>query len=109
MKVSNSNSYPIPKHGWTCFFCGETFTTPGSAQDHFGSEPYAEVACKIKAGEERGLIMELRKVEAELARYRNEDSDKDREFYKMKVDHSIALRKAEEQGYERGLLDGRDN
>lgn len=24
-------TYPMPKHGWTCFHCGETFTTVGSA------------------------------------------------------------------------------
>ena len=67
------DTYPIPADGWTCFHCGEKFTTPGSARDHFGCEPCADPACRIKVGEERGLVMALRKVEAELERYRNED------------------------------------
>ena len=27
--------YPMPAHGWTCFWCGETFKTPGAARKHF--------------------------------------------------------------------------
>ena len=69
------DTYPMPAHGWTCFHCGETFTTPGSARDHFGCEPCADPACRIKVGEERGLVMALRKAEKELERYRVEDSN----------------------------------
>jgi hypothetical protein len=68
------DTYLMPAHGWTCFHCGETFTTPSSARDHFGCEPCADPACRIKVGEERGLVMALRKAEVELERYRNEDS-----------------------------------
>ncbi|HEX7330345.1 MAG TPA: hypothetical protein VF290_02530 [Pyrinomonadaceae bacterium] len=66
-------TYPMPKHGWTCFHCGETFTTIGSAQDHFGATPESRAGCLIDhvaletgTGTERGrgLLMELRKVEA---------------------------------------------
>lgn len=57
--------YPRPAHGWTCFHCGETFTTPGGAQDHFGETPASVPGCLIKLGNERGLLMALRKVEAE--------------------------------------------
>ena len=53
----------IPPLGWTCFHCGEVFTTPGSAQDHFGKTPNSIAGCQIKVGEERGLLMELRRVE----------------------------------------------
>jgi len=95
----------MPVHGWTCFFCGETFTTPGAARDHFGGDPLDNTACQIKAGEERGLVMALRKAEDELRRYRNEDSDIDRKYYAIQSDHAIALRRAEEQGYARGLID----
>lgn len=63
--MTTNDTYPQPAHGWTCFHCGETFTTPGSAQDHFGETPDKVPGCKIKVGEERGLLMELRKVEAE--------------------------------------------
>ena len=96
------------KHGWTCFFCGETFTTPGSAQDHFGAAQFGNAACQIKAGEERGLVMALRRAEAELASYRSEDSEKDRAMHRMQSDHHEALRRAEEEGYARGLRDARE-
>ncbi len=54
----------MPKGGWTCFHCGETFTSPGGAEDHFGATPGYKPACLIKLGEERGLVMALRKAEA---------------------------------------------
>ncbi len=94
------DTYPMPAHGWTCFHCGETFTTPGSARDHFGCEPCADPACRIKVGEERGLVMALRKAEKELERYRVEDSDADRHFHAMRAraeaaESQIAERDAE--------------
>lgn len=61
------DTYPMSKHGWTCFHCGETFTTFGAARDHFGATPEAEIGClinKVRPGEERGLLMALRKSEA---------------------------------------------
>lgn len=33
---SPSPTYTPPAHGWTCFHCGETFKTPGTARLHFG-------------------------------------------------------------------------
>lgn len=60
------DTYDQPKHGWTCFHCGETFTTPGRARDHFGGTPNSMAACRIKFGDEMGLLMELRKAEAAL-------------------------------------------
>ncbi len=104
---SDSDTYPMPAHGWTCFHCGETFTTPGAARDHFGETELEVAGCQIKAGKERGLLMALRKAERELDRYRAEDSDKDRELRALAADHHAALRREEEKGYERGLADGR--
>lgn len=100
-----TDTYPMPEHGWVCFFCGETLTTPGAARDHFGSTPLSIAACQIKAGEELGLVMALRRAEDELRRYRDEDSDKDRQMAAMQSDHAKALGRAEELGYERGLKD----
>lgn len=88
---------------WTCFHCGETFTTPGSARDHFGADPLAEPGCRIKAGAERGLLMALRKAEEELARHRQEDSVIARELHRLQSEFSDKLQSAEELGYERGL------
>lgn len=60
-------AYNQPKHGWTCFHCGETFTTVGGASGHFGAKPDAKPGCLIRVqyGNERGLEMELRKAEAD--------------------------------------------
>ena len=103
-----SGYYEIPnKRGWTCFFCGETFTTFGGARDHFGNTPIATAGCQIKLGEERGLQMALRRAEEELARYRAEDTDKDRAYWAMQSTHQEAIRRAEEAAYASGLHDRR--
>lgn len=105
----DTETYTKPPHGWTCFHCGETFKTVGGARDHFGAAPIATPGCQIKVGEERGLLMALRKAEAELERYRAEDSDIQRAMYRQQAAHLIALTRAEEQGYARGLKDARND
>lgn len=71
--------YTPPPLGWTCFHCSETFTTIGSARDHFGKYSDADPACMIKAGHERGLVMALRRAEQEVedlrVQLRNEQDD----------------------------------
>lgn len=63
-KVETSEAtYTAPKDGWVCFHCGERFRTEGAARDHFGGEPGELAGCQIKAGEERGLLIELRKAQ----------------------------------------------
>jgi len=52
--------------GYRCWHCGERFTTPGSANDHFGTSQGDKPGCVIKVGEERGLLMELRRTQAKL-------------------------------------------
>lgn len=75
-----TGTYPQPRHGWTCFHCGENFTTPGGAAQHFGARPDATPGCIVKAhgsklammlvrpGRERGLLQALRDAEAEVQR-----------------------------------------
>jgi hypothetical protein len=109
--MSDSNdTYPMPEHGWTCFHCGETFTTPGAARNHFGFEPASDTACRIKIGAERGLIMALRRAEKETAdawaAVHNESSDFAKAYYAQATRHRDQLQLAEEAGYERGLRDG---
>lgn len=78
--VNTANKTPmVAQQGsankWNCFHCGEVFTTFGSARDHFGAKPDAEPGCLIdqvaleeggKHERGRGLLMTLRKAEAEL-------------------------------------------
>lgn len=74
MSAEPADTYHAPEHGWTCWHCGETFKTVRTARDHFGGSIDAEPGCmiRVQAGEERGLLMALRAVEAENARLRND-------------------------------------
>src|ERR1051326_4256192 len=53
--------------GWRCFHCVETFTTPGAARDHFGDYMNSTPGCilKVQLGNERGWLMELRRLQEE--------------------------------------------
>ena len=55
------------KGGWRCFHCDERFDTPGAAEDHFGKYLNSTPGCilKVQLGDERGLLMELRRVQEE--------------------------------------------
>lgn len=87
---------------WRCFHCDEVFVDKQAAEAHFGSTEIDKPICQLDAAYVRGL-------EAELARYRGEDTDLHRQIYGMQADHAVALRRAEEQGYARGLHDGRND
>lgn len=104
-----AGTYAKPPHGWTCFHCGETFTTHGAARDHFGFDPSCDPGCIIKSGAERGLLRALRKAEAELAEawtaIHNESTEAARAYYAQTARHGAQLMEAEEAGYERGLAD----
>lgn len=68
------DTYPMPANGWTCFHCGETFTTVGSATDHFGAEIGATPGCllRVQLGDERGWLMQFRRLEADLIELRHQ-------------------------------------
>jgi hypothetical protein len=83
---------------WRCFHCDEVFTDQEDALLHFGDTCLSDTACQIN-------VRAVREMERQIARYRVGDSDKDREFYRMQAEHTVALRKAEEEGYRRGLVD----
>ena len=108
-----SDTYEAPAHGWTCFFCGETFKAVGNAQQHFGATPDAKPGCllKVQYGAERSLLWALRAAEEEArkawAAVHDETTDAHKAMYAMQTRHASALRAAEEAGYERGLRDAR--
>jgi hypothetical protein len=101
---------PGPKHGWTCFHCGETFTTHRAAETHFGKDEGAKEACRIIAGAEITITERLRDVEAECARawgiVHSESSDAALAYQRQNSRHAQQLRAMEELGYQRGLRDG---
>jgi hypothetical protein len=101
---------------WRCFFCDEVFTTVGAAADHFGHNQFSTPGCLIdyqvaveeggKPQRGRGLLMALRKAEAELESYRQEDTELHRALHAKDCECNRAVMRAEEQGYARGLRDG---
>jgi hypothetical protein len=107
--MSTADTYAAPRHGWTCFHCGDTFTTPGAARDHFGFDCSRDPACRIKVGEERGLVMALRRAEAEIERLVAALHDENTEGLKQlrRVQSQIGehARDAEQSGYDKALRD----
>lgn len=91
-------------HQWRCFFCGETFSRPEDAAEHFGAPHGDDAACRIKAHEGH-IVHALRKAQKELARYRAEDSDLMRSILTLEGNNAVAVRRAEEEGYARGVAD----
>lgn len=110
--MTNAQLHGCAFAGWQCFHCGEIFTTVGGARDHFGADPTKEPSCliKIKYGNERGLEMELRKVEGERDKLQfqidNESTEAALYVQQLKGEHQLALQREEEKGYARGLRDG---
>lgn len=119
--MSGEETYPAPEHGWVCFHCGDHF--PGThdgarqAREHFGDHVFATPACQIWGNSKswrsayRMLIRHLRTVERELRdlhrRVADEDTDKDREIAALIGRQATISLEAEEDGYAKGLRDGR--
>ena len=87
---------------WRCFHCDEVFTDRKDAVEHFGSSCTDVPACQVDA-------KRLRELEKQLRLYRNEDTDLHRAIEHLRSEHSIALVRAEESGYAKGLRDARLN
>jgi hypothetical protein len=81
---------------WRCFYCDEVFTDREAAALHFGTQLSHNAACKID-------IAEYRRMEAKSELYRDEDAAIHREMRGMENEHQRALRRAEEDGYAKGI------
>lgn len=94
---------------WRCFHCGDAFTKAQVrwARQHFGRDEGELPVCQMRMPGEHHLLEALRAAQDELAVHRAEDTDLMRAIYAMRADHSSALRREEERGYEKGLADGR--
>ena len=92
---------------WRCFHCNEVFTKRADAAEHFGAHVDDTPACCLR-DHEHHLVHYIRRLEAELARYRADDSDLLRSILTLESEHLAALRSAEESGYAKGLRDGRE-
>lgn len=71
--MNNAQMHGCEFEGWQCFHCGEVFNKVGTARIHFGADPGKEPGClmKVNIGDELGLLMEVRKLEAEIAGLRH--------------------------------------
>ena len=94
---------------WRCFHCGDTFTKAQErwAREHFGATEDALPVCQMRLPGESFLLTILRKPEAELDRFRAEDTDLWRTLYAQSADHAQALIREEERGYNKGVHDAR--
>jgi hypothetical protein len=95
IEAAVSQAEPV---AWRCFHCSEEFTDREAAALHFGTHEHQEPACMID-------IAKFREMEALQLRYVDEDADVHRAMRRMESGHQQALRRAEEDGYAKGLID----
>lgn len=86
------------KSKWRCFHCDEVFNDHASALEHFGPSQYTAAACQVD-------IAEYRRMEEVHRSHCEEDTDADRAIHSLRSDMNIAVKRAEEDGYAKGLLD----
>ena len=93
---------------WRCFHCGDVFRNPKHAASHFGLDQFQEPGCvAVLRHSESHLLDRIRDLEAELRRYRDEDSDIMRWAQSKEAEHRQALIREGERGYNKGVQDGR--
>lgn len=92
-KPSQSSELP-----WRCLHCDEIFTDQEAAILHFGTSERQNAACSIN-------IAEYRAMEARMVSYNEEDAEIHHQLASLKTKHAQELRREEEIGYARGLVD----
>lgn len=95
------------KPTWRCFCCDEVFRDFDEASKHFGEDESTGPACRLDELK-GGLLAMLREAQAELRRYREEETPMIREVYKLGAEHFELMRCTEERGYGKGLADHAD-
>jgi hypothetical protein len=84
---------------WRCFHCNYLALTPAEGREHFGSSPSQRPTCLIDGAE-------YRRMEEAYRRSCEEDTDLHRALHAKDSERAFAVRRAEEEGYARGLRDG---
>jgi hypothetical protein len=94
---------------WRCFHCDEVFVTEDEARDHFGFDCSCDPACRIKSGEERGLVKALRAAEESVARLvgelHAENGEALKQLRRVQAQVGEHARDAEQSGYDKALRD----
>lgn len=57
--TDGEDTYPAPRHGWTCFHCGETFKTEEGARIHFGETPSCAEALRSELSKAQTLMKKM--------------------------------------------------
>ena len=92
---------------WRCFHCGEGFTKAqrGCAKLHFGRDERSSPVCLMRVPGEHDLLTALRRAEHELESRREDIDPLLNALTSMDADHARAPRRAEEDGYNKGVRD----
>jgi hypothetical protein len=85
---------------WRCFHCDEAFTDRDQAALHFGTSEHDRAICTIDPEH-------FRWVEAQHRRNVDDDSDALRTVRTLANEHETLRKRAEEEGYARGLADAK--
>ncbi len=88
--------------GWRCFHCDEVFTDREAARLHFGDNETRDPACCIS-------IEHVRWLEEQHRLHCNEDSGALRAISALAGQHETLRRRAEEEGYAKGLADAKEH
>lgn len=89
-----------PAAVWRCFHCDETFTDAAAARAHFGDSERQQAICTIDAAH-------FRWMEEQHRRNVDDDSEALRAIGRLTSEHETLRRRAEEEGYARGLRDAK--
>lgn len=85
---------------WRCFHCDEVFGDRDSARDHFGHTEHDTPACQMD-------VKHVRWLEEQQRRACDEDTEALRAISRLAGEHETLRRRAEEEGYARGLADAK--
>jgi hypothetical protein len=85
---------------WRCFHCDALFTDKAEAEVHFGSSEHDKPFCQVDAAH-------IRWLEAQHRRNVDDESEALRTVRGLAGEHEALRRKAEEDGYAKGLADAK--
>lgn len=92
---------------WRCFFCDDVFHSHKAAALHFGSFDSCEpdvTACKLMSHQQH-VLEYIRGLEEEISLYQADNHPTIKAVYAVEDEMRRAVRRAEEDGYNRGVSD----
>lgn len=101
------HSQPVAEPEWRCFHCDEVFTDRDSAAEHFGVEPEEQAMCRQVSADDKALLKIIADQAQQLNAYRNESTPADLLYHVFSTRIAQQAITSEEEGYRRGLEDGR--